>query len=97
MTFNGPVESLLGLPFDHPEVYLLVEISVATRKKLWANKLFTLGDIFKQYKPTGAAISRDDSLLQSYVLAFGQLQTNLHPHVLHKLLNYLLNQKRRYV
>ncbi|KAJ2420397.1 hypothetical protein GGF41_004271, partial [Coemansia sp. RSA 2531] len=40
-TFNSSIKCLLGLPFDHPLVYLLVKVSAATRKKLWANKLFT--------------------------------------------------------
>ncbi|KAJ1915197.1 hypothetical protein LPJ71_002154, partial [Coemansia sp. S17] len=79
--FNGLTKSLLGLPFDHPAVYLLVEISAAIRKKLRANKLFTLGDIFVRYELTRAAILRDDPLLQPFVLAFGQRQINLHPHV----------------
>ncbi|KAJ2070440.1 hypothetical protein GGH13_004022, partial [Coemansia sp. S155-1] len=57
-------------------------ISAATRKKLQANKLFTLGDIFEQYEPTGAATSRDDPLLQPYVLALSQRRINLHPTLL---------------
>ncbi|KAJ2866747.1 hypothetical protein GGH94_001317 [Coemansia aciculifera] len=93
-TFNGSIETLLGLPFDHSAVYLLVEISAAVRRRLWANKLFTLGDIFERYKPTGAAISQDDPLLQPYVLAFGQCRINLHPHVVRKLLNYTLELDR---
>ncbi|KAJ2051783.1 hypothetical protein GGI08_005175 [Coemansia sp. S2] len=93
-TFNGPIESILGLPFDHPAVYLLVEISAATRKKLQMNKLFTLGDIFVCYELTGAAISRDDPLLQPYALAFSQRWINLHPHIVRKLLNYLLDLDR---
>ncbi|KAJ2809610.1 hypothetical protein H4S07_003163, partial [Coemansia furcata] len=28
-TFTGSIEALLGLPFDHPAVYLLVNISAA--------------------------------------------------------------------
>ncbi|KAJ2755848.1 hypothetical protein GGI19_001309 [Coemansia pectinata] len=46
-TFNGSIEALLGLPFEHPAVYLLVEILEAVRKRLQANKLFALGDIFE--------------------------------------------------
>ncbi|KAJ2463158.1 hypothetical protein GGI03_004018 [Coemansia sp. RSA 2337] len=88
------IESLLGLPFDHPAVYLLVEISAATRKKLRANKLFTLGDVFVCYELTGAAISCDDPLLQLYILAFSQRRINLHPHVICKLLNYPLDPNR---
>ncbi|KAJ1913141.1 hypothetical protein LPJ71_002579, partial [Coemansia sp. S17] len=93
-TFNGPIESLLGLPFDHPVMYLLIEIYAATRKKLQANTLFTLSDIFEQYEPTGPALSHDDPLLQPFVLAFGQRRVNLHPYVVFKLLNYPLNPKR---
>ncbi|KAJ2088243.1 hypothetical protein GGI16_006362, partial [Coemansia sp. S142-1] len=69
-TFNGLIESLLGLPFDHLAVYLLVEVSAATRKKLRANKLFALGNILERYKLAGTAILHDDPLLQLYVLAF---------------------------
>ncbi|KAJ2452441.1 hypothetical protein GGI03_006773, partial [Coemansia sp. RSA 2337] len=93
-TFNGPIESLLGLPFYHLAVYLLVEISAATRKKLRANKLITLGDIFVRYELTGVEISRDDPLLQPYVLAFSQGRNRLHTHVIHKLLNYPLDPDR---
>ncbi|KAJ2866486.1 hypothetical protein GGH94_001527 [Coemansia aciculifera] len=96
-TFNGSIETLLGLPFEHPAVYLLIKISGAVRKRLRANKLFTLGDIFVRYEPTGAATSRDDPLLQPYVLAFGQCRINLHPHVVRKLLNYPLDPDRRTV
>ncbi|KAJ2012553.1 hypothetical protein GGI14_005773, partial [Coemansia sp. S680] len=46
--FNGSTESLLGSPFDYPAVYLFVVISVATRKKLRASKLITLGDSFER-------------------------------------------------
>ncbi|KAJ2457255.1 hypothetical protein GGI03_006149, partial [Coemansia sp. RSA 2337] len=71
-----------------------VEISAATQKKYLANKLFALGDIFKLYRPTGTAISRDDPILQPYVLSFGQRRVNLHPHVISKLLNYPLDSDR---
>ncbi|KAJ2055113.1 hypothetical protein GGI17_006738 [Coemansia sp. S146] len=96
-TFNCSIDIILDLPFDHPAVYLLVEISAAAWKRLRANKFFTPGDIFERYEPTGAAISRDDPLLQPYVLAFGQRRINLHPHVIRKLLNYPLDPDRRAV
>ncbi|KAJ2053946.1 hypothetical protein GGI08_004700, partial [Coemansia sp. S2] len=92
--FNSFVESPLGLPFENLEVYLLVEKSAATRRTLQENKLFTLGEILERYELTGAAISRDDPLLQPYVLAFGQRRINLHPHAVFKLLNYPLDLKR---
>ncbi|KAJ2750133.1 hypothetical protein GGI19_005280 [Coemansia pectinata] len=96
-TFNGSIETLRGLPFKHPAVYLLVEISEVVRKRLRGNKLFTLGDIFERYKPTGSAISRDDPLLQPYVQAFGQRRINLYPHAVYKLLKYPLDPHRRAV
>ncbi|KAJ2012429.1 hypothetical protein IWW57_006320, partial [Coemansia sp. S610] len=96
-TFNGDVDSMLGLPFEHPAVYLLVDITAAARKKLRENKLFTLGDVFERYEPTGAAISRDDPLLRPYVSAFTKFKINLHPHVTRKLLDYPAEPNRRTV
>ncbi|KAJ2508789.1 hypothetical protein IWW47_000422, partial [Coemansia sp. RSA 2052] len=93
--FEGPLESLLSLPFEHPAVSLLTQLPAKARNSIRSNKIFTLGDVFQRYEPTGAAITRDDPSVLPFVKYFVKRSINFHPRVVRKLLDYPSEPNRR--
>ncbi|KAJ2105883.1 hypothetical protein IW146_008034, partial [Coemansia sp. RSA 922] len=87
-TADIPTQPLLGLPFESPLATSVFDPSVAAKKSLHGNMLFTRSDIFMRNPESGSATLRPIPMLALFAMTYKAYRIMFKLTALNRLLDF---------